>query len=299
MITKEETIRQSTNTFNKWRDIWDANTKENKCNYTKPTKNIIGFGTKRRLILFAFGPSFADNLAKVKAQKLHYDHDIMVVDKALGPVLEAGIIPNYVITADAHMRLEDSINLETFNPKLCKKITLISCVLSNPSWATFWKENGGDTYFYINKDGIRTHHRYGKTFNFDPEKGEIDAFLLPAATNVANSGFVFSTLLLGYKEIFLCGFNYSWDMFGSYYGTEKRDSTHRHLNVDKRISDNHITMLGIGNKLVQTSSSMMFSARWLTGFILKVEKELGVRTINLTGRGLIRIPFQAILKEAA
>ena len=151
--------------------------------------------------------------------------------------------------------------------------------------------------FYVNKDGIRTHKIFEEHFNYDELKGEREAFLLPAATNVANTAYIIASLLLEYRNIFLCGFDYSFDIGGQYYGTATYNDLHRDNKKTKKKFDNHITILGIDNKLTQTSNSMVFSAKWLMGAIHGITKAKKINTVNLTGRGILQIPLQAKIKE--
>lgn len=284
MITREDTVSQSKKTFNRWKDLWIANAIENKKNFKAfdaPKKE-----TGRSCIIFAYGPSFYKNLKKVKEQNLQFHYDIVCVDKAFVELVSEGIVPKYVITADARIDFNECLKMKNIDLRLLKNITLFCCVTGHTSWARAWKENNGRYYFYVNKDPIRSHHVMSSYFNYDRKKGNLEAILIPAPTNVANAAYILTSLILDYNKIYLCAFDYSFKQTSNYYGGSFSE-TNRDYQKNKKIIDNHLTVLGINNELYQTSESMMFSARWLLDAIEKISREMNKLTVNLTDSGIL------------
>ena len=297
-MNKQETINQSNRTFNKWKGIWSDNVDENLKSFSKFTIDE----EKRNgdsVIILAYGPSFTRNIDKIKELKLHHKHDIICVDKALKGVLKNKIIPRAVVSSDARIKISECLNIDEFDVSLVKRISLFVCVTSHPSWAKFWKENGGTIHFYINKDAIGTQREYRDRFNYDPEKGDQKAFSLPAAVNVANTAYTICVLKLQYKVIMLAAFDYSFKYWGNYYGEECYNDKHRDLKASKKNVDNQIHVIDVNNNIVQTSHSMLFSARWLINFVSAVSQQQQVKTINITGEGILFLPHQARLREVS
>ena len=287
-VDKKETVEQSNRAFKRWASLWGENADANR-KMLKPWPTLNGAGKGKGVLLFAFGPSFKDNVRQVKNQNLHHSYDVMCVDKALKELLANRIIPKYVMIADAQVNFETYGNID---PMLCQRITLIATATSNPAWVKHWTDNGGKVYFTVNKDGIRTHKEYKKYFDY--ENGE--AQLIPAASNVFNAAYVMASLFMGYSEILLFAADYSWKMAGKYYGNDS-DPKDTNFNVRKHSFNNHYTMIDIKNELVQVSQNMHFSSRWLIDFVSLMEREGRNQTINCTGRGILRIPRQAIIEE--
>lgn len=286
LANKEEVELQSQRAFSRWKEIWKKNAAENKKLYKK-CQPIIGAGRDKSCIVLAFGPSFKDNMSKIKANNLHYYHDIFCVDKALKSCIENGIVPKYVMVADAQVDFE---KWGKISPEYCKHIKLIMCVTGNSDWTKYWSKNGGDVYFVINKDGIKTHNIYREYLDY--RKGE--SIIIPAASNVGNSSYVFAALHLGYKEILLAAYDYSFAMDSAFYGISG-DHRDTNLNLPKHSFNNHYTMVDVRNNLVQVSNNMWFSARWLIDFIKLMEREGRNTTVNITGKGILKIPRQGML----
>lgn len=287
---KDEILKQSQRAYDRWKDIWHENARRNAACYEELPR-LEGRERGKSLLLFAFGPSFKENIRDIKENGMHHEADIMCVDKALPSLLENGIVPKYVMVCDAQVNFEKYGKID---PELCKSIDLLCTITCNAKWAEYWKNNGGKSYYTVNKDNIRTHKIYGKYL--DPTK----AYFIPAASNVANSAYVIATMILGYKEIFLAAFDYSFKIKGNYYGDDSKPKD-TNYNFDKHSENNHYTMLDVNGELVQASSNMYFSARWLTDFINQVMKQGINYTVNITGHGILHIPMQSKLlrKEAA
>jgi len=287
MLTRKEIVEQSERAVKRWESIWHENAKKNSEDFytdNKPLKR-----SNNSAIVMAFGPSLKNNIQNIVGNELDNDHDTICIDKSLKFSIDNGLIPNICVVADAQVNFEKYGQIE---PSLCKRIKLIMAVTANYKWSEYWKANGGEVYYYVNKDNIRSHKTFGKYFK-DKEK-----IIIPASSNVGNSAYVIAALVLEYKTILLAGYDYSWRMFGTYYGDNSRPKDTNTGN-DKLKSMNHDTLFDINGDQVQSSENMIFSAKWLIGFIHYLDKERNSQTINCTGAGILTIKKLAKFKEAA
>lgn len=287
LLARDEVIEQSKRAYERWESIWHTNAEHNsKC--VKQLPRIENKEVGKKCVIFAYGPSFKENIEAFVENKLHYEYDVICIDKALKSCLEYGVIPKYCIVSDAQVNFEEYGSIE---PHLCRNTSLFASVTANHKWAEHWVKNGGDVYFYVNKDNIRTHHIFSK---YIPHT---QSYLIPASSNVGNCAYVFATLVLGYKEILLAAYDYSYYLTGDYYGNQKKEPVDTNLKMKKHNLYNHYTTIGIDNKLVQVSHNMQFSAKWLIDFIANMVNQKKCLTINITGRGILRIPNQAKVKR--
>jgi hypothetical protein len=293
VVEKNETIEQSTRAFNRWKRIWDKNAKENASRW-QDNEPLRGKGARRQAIVFSFGPSLERNIREVKSNNMHYDYDIICVDKALKSLVEGGIVPDYVMLCDAQVSFEKYGNVD---PAVCKRATLISTITANPKWSKHWHENGGKIYFTVNKDGIGTHRRYREFLDYREGK----SISIPASSNVGNSAYVITTIHMGYQTVLLAGYDYSFKLDGEYYG-KANNAKDTNFKLKKHSFNNHATAIDINYDFVQCSRNMDFSARWLTDFIVAMERDLGITTVNITNAGILGVhgPVrQGKLKEVA
>lgn len=285
ILSRKEVVEQSKRAFDRWCDIWHENAKKNSdIGYTDSNKPIRG---SQDVVICAFGPSLIDNIKSIVENKIDEVLDVVCIDKSLKTLLENDVVPNYCVVADAQVDFDKYGNID---PKLCRRIDLFCAVTANYKWAEYWKNNGGNVHFYLNKDNIRTHKIFGKYF--DGKKKHI----IPASSNVGNSAYVFSSLVMGYQRILLAGYDYSYKLLGNYYGnnSKPKDTNTKH---DKHKCMNHNTLFDVKGDIVQASDNMVFSAKWLIGFINQMEKEKISVTINCTGAGILTINNQGKFKK--
>lgn len=295
-VSREETLKQSKRAFARWGKDWKRNATEN-WKLFKEYEPLTGKGTGREVCVFSFGPSLKENLRDMKARKMHYRCDIMCVDKALKTLLEFGIVPKYVVLADAQVPFKYG----DVDPNIVKSVTLISCITGNHEWVKHWSDNGGKVYFYYNKDAIETHKVYSECMGakYHPTETIKGTYLIPAASNVGNSTCVLATLVLNYEAVYLMGYDYCYKMGGNYYGNDKITGdmpVDTNYKVKKHNFNNHATGLDCRGDLVQYSMNMNFSSRWLIDFFtacMKANRKL--RAINLTGHGILFLPLMGEL----
>lgn len=256
-LTNEEIQRQSWAAYNQWRSDWIANTKHNK-NYIKRSiyKELEGMGRGKNLIIVANGPSLGKHWDLIK-QYRQYFH-IACVDKAFKPLMEHGIVPNFVCLCDANVDYK----------KYCEGLDtsqtfLLSNIAGEKNWVSNWK---GNVYFFINKDSIKSEQLFTSISNY--------AEYIPAASNVSNALIVLCFFILKYDYNLLTGYDYSWKL-GEYYSdgpTSKECWMSSHILSDLK-----------GDR-VRLSQNLSFSARWISDFLVSVSAK---NFINCSGQGLL------------
>lgn len=290
LLGKEEIMIQSEKAFDRWKEIWHYNAKINAMHF-RQEENVVNTGNSKQVLIFSFGPSLQKNINEVKEKGLQYDCDIICIDKALNTLLDNNIIPKYVVISDAQVNFEQYGNIDK---KYVPQIKLLAAITANCKWAKHWYNNGGQTYYYVNKDHLRSHRIFDKYL-----QGENAAWTIPASSNVGNAAYVLAVLPLGYREVYLFGYDYSYNLIGDYYGAQKDKPIDTNLKVDKHRFYNHYTVIDINGDLTQVSHNMQFSAKWLISYAQEMQKH-GVNTVNCTGAGILKINAQGrIIKEAA
>lgn len=247
MLSPNEVIEQSKSAMRQWENKWRDHAKQNGEIYRKggrSLKELVDIGLGRTVLCVGYGPSLERDIGViVRAKAAGKDFDIFCVDKAFAKLNEYKIKPTFVIAEDANINYEKYVEpwLEE-----TKHTTLIMNVNSNPKWARHWK---GKIYFHVNMDNIHTEKIFCEV------SGCPDT--IPASSNVGNSVVVVATTIMHYDKYLLLGYDSCWAQDDNYYAFED--------NV-KRYWMNHITMVDKVGRLVNTSSNLWFSIRWLNDF---------------------------------
>lgn len=252
-ITSQQIIHQSQSAMKQWEGIWRKHAAEAAKLPMKSLSDFEGSGAGRACLLIANGASFEREIETIK--KYQGNVDILVCDKALGHCLDNGVIPTYVLVADANVSFEKYC--EKWKDQL-KDTILFSSVCANPKWAALkgWK----DVYFYCVKDAIATE----KIFQ------EISGCpnVIAAGTNVSNTMIIFMSQcdnerqanFFGYDKYLLIGFDYCWTATGNYYAFDFEGK-------GKRYYMRHNYGRTIGGEYCYTSNNLGFSLSWIQKYI--------------------------------
>jgi hypothetical protein len=268
-LNKEETVQQSRDAYRQWKDIWIANAKRNGIvNKQRGTdaRDLMLAGRGRMAVLCAMGASLEKHLEAVKRVASNPLVDILCVDKCYDILCDAGIPVKYVTVSDASVVFSDWADKHAEQQK---GTTLFLTATSNPDWSEKW---AGPISVVICKDSIGTENEMAKHVHA--------AVTLPASSNVANGLVVIATHILGYQEISLVGFDYSWKPGEHYYAFAEEKSE------DKRFWQMGGYQTGIDDEMCYTSPNLLFSARWLKNFYIGQIEQLGISMHNCGGWGI-------------
>lgn len=268
-LNKNETVRQSQDAYRQWKDIWIANAKRNEeINKKRGTdaRDLMLAGRGRMAVLCAMGASLEKHLEAVKRVAANPLVDILCVDKCYDILAAAGIPIKYATVSDASVVFSDWADKHAEQQK---GTTLFLTATANPDWAEKW---AGPISVVICKDSIGTEHEMAKHIHAGAT--------LPASSNVANGLVVIATHILGYQEIALVGFDYSWKPGEHYYSFAEEKSE------DKRYWQIGGYQTGIDDEMCYTSPNLLFSARWLKNFFIGMIEPLGISMHNCGGWGI-------------
>ena len=271
-LTKENVNKHSTLALNMWRDLWKENCLKNKDKIYNSHKDFLNIYKDKIAVLFAYGPSFEDNVNKIKDSDIFINRDKYVigcVDKAFKPLCEKGVYPDYCLLADGTISAEDWLHgVDNAHVQNCY---LVSNIYGSSGWCQHWNDVAGKEkiIFYLNKDNIKSEEIFGPIAEFYE--------VIEAASNCGNSLAVFTTKIFGCKTTLLFAFDYGFT--NQYYGT---------CDSDKRWKFGTNTKIDIHGDLIRNTSNMDFSATWLETYIAYSLEKYKAKIINYTNNGLIR-----------
>lgn len=269
LTSQQSVLKHSQLALDHWGDLWKGNCERNKDKIVTSLKDIVGKYHNKTAVLFAFGPSFKENIRQFKKMD-RKDVVVGCVDKAFKFLVEEGIQPDFCLIADGSVSPSWFADVDKEAIKKCK---LISNIYAKPDWSDFWAEVSGpqNIYWFVNKDNLDSHKIYGEMVNYYE--------LIEAASNVGNSLVVFSVKIFGCKNVILYGYDYSWDT-GTYYGNGN--------HMKSTLVGTHREVDTVGN-IVYTNDNMRFSADWLHKYSYMVKAIYNVDIFNRTGKGILKI----------
>lgn len=280
-LSAEEVLKQSQAAFKQWGSTWKEHAVKNGKLYQElktSHKDLLFTGMGKTLLCIAYAPSFEEQIDIVKQYK-NDAVDIACVEKCLGSLLDHGITPKYVFTADAGVSYEKW--MKPWKEKT-KDINLIMNITGNPEWCYNWElnEKRNNIYFYVNKDNIQTEKIY------QPLSGCNE--VIPASSNVGNTVLVFSTQVFGYDKYLTLGYDFCWSADTKYYAFTDSDKRWwmRHMNtIDKK-----------GN-FIYTSQNLVFSARWASDYYKNVLWPKKIKMFDCSDRGIFELPTANLKRE--
>lgn len=269
LLSHTDVVRQSMSVYSQFGESkWKPYARENFKLDHKNAGELFNSGIGKTLVLCAMGASLEQHIDVLR--KYRDRVDILTCDKGFGPMLEAGVKPDYVMICDCNVLAGHYEKYMMHS----QGVKLLATVYANPMWTKPWM---GERYFYINRDAIESEKVFQKIFGLDTRT-------IPASSNVSNAMLVFFTGCDeynrfnwgGYEKYILLGYDYSWEPGGNYYAWSNP--------VPKRHYMNHRTLLDAHGEIVHTSENLMFSAKWIAMY-LKAFPQLPV--VNCSGRGLL------------
>lgn len=272
MLNHGDVLKQSRAVYSQFGEsVWIPNCKKNaSLPDRKDANDLRNIGLGKVLVCVAMGASLEEHMATLKDNRSKYD--IIACDKAFGVLIDNGIVPDFVLLADAN------IQFKWLAPYVEKTegVKLIATAYSNPEWTHAWK---GPKYFYLNTDSIDSQKI------FAPIMGE-GTRMVPAGSNVSNALVTFMTGCIGdyednfanYEAYLLVGFDYSWQPSGNYYAYSNP--------IPKSLYMSHMNMLDINGDSVRASENLVFSAKWLWMYSTRYQH---LNIVNCSGRGILDI----------
>jgi hypothetical protein len=277
MLTANEILEQSKNAYGQWKELWDSNSKKNgeifKKNGTS-FKDYFFAGAGRQLVIIAVGNSFQSQIEVLKKYCKEDKFDVMCIDKTFGNCIDNGIKPKYCVSADS--RIDYKQYLEPW-VEHSKDVIYVQNITGNVEWSEKWL---GEKVFYVNKDNIQTEKIHTKN------SGCCD--IIPASSSTGNTAIVFATQVLGYDKYILVGYDHCWKDNENFYGF---------FDSDKRYWMKSGTVINSSGEIVNTTSNLVFTFRWLNDFLVNIAQKLGVNIVNCSTSGLLTCPTRSLERE--
>lgn len=266
-LSPDEVLAQSKNAIEQWGPRWREHAAINGVIYKREGrthKDLFMRGRGRRVVLVAMGHSLERDIELLREYR--NDVDIATCDKGFHELMERGIKPDFVFMADA------GVSWEKYGAPHAAEtdgIILASNICGNPEWPKGWK---GPKYFFVNKDNLKSEEEFAQI------SGCKEA--IPAASCVGNIVLAFLVQIVGYDRYILSGYDYCWGPEENYYAFD--------WCWHKRCFMRHLDMVNGKGKFVSTSNNLLFSARWLSGFVSNVCSRVGARVIDCSD-GLLEV----------
>jgi hypothetical protein len=166
--------RINTQTIDHFKDMWTGNIKKNKKFWRKHLKlrGLSGLGINKAVIGIGAGPSFKKNKDVLK----HYtsldgikpweerDFITIAANHQFKPLLEMGIIPDFVLLVDGSDVVMDQLNKDI--PKEALNTQLITGVHASPKVISEWDRQGRGIVFYttpapVIRKAVKKHIKRG------------------------------------------------------------------------------------------------------------------------------------------
>lgn len=270
MLNKTDIHNQSTMAWNTWRKKWLGNCAINKTLPKISVHSLVNECKSDIVVQCAFGYSLTYGIETLKRHRNKVK--IIACDKSFGYLMDRGIVPDYVLIADA------SVSTDWIKGHDTSRTTLVANVACNPEWTTSWK---GRRVFYVNWDNIGTADILGRA---------ADCYeVIPASSNVSNAQVVFASQVLNPKVQLLIGYDYSWrDM--DYYPEFNSDG-----HDQKPFYMRHVDMPSPFGYMAKTSSNLLFSRNWMMQYLMKFRQ---TKIINCSEMGLLDLELHMPLEQA-
>lgn len=252
-LTTKEIVAQSNAAYDQWKDQWREHCKIHKdMGITSTFFDFMNMGVGKALLIVANGYSLEENIEVIK--KHQNNVDIMVCDKAIGHLLDHGIVPDFCVVCDANV--DADVYIMKWKDQL-SQTTLFNNVCGNPEWT---KLNWKNKCLFVNKDSISSEKEFSELSGCSN--------FVPAATNVSNEMVVLATQStnegrnnwMGYDKIILIGFDYCWSGEKSYYAFDQDGSGKMSYMKHAYVMDRNL-------EHCFSSSNLIFSAKWLDDYI--------------------------------
>lgn len=280
MVTLNDCIKQSKQVWGQFGySKWVPTAKKNAALDRRDVEELRHVGIGRTLVCVAMGASLEGQIETLKAHRSRFD--LLTCDKGFKTLLDRGIKADFVHLADTNIETRWMGGDDSPTWEETAGVGLISTPYANHEWTKRWK---GQRYFYVNKDAIRTEKHFEAILP--------GLRVIPASTNVSNAMVVFMTgsdeikreNFGGYDRILLVGYDYSWEVGGSYYAfADPRP---------KRFYMAHRSLMDIADLPCRTSENLFFSARWMFTYLTQHSY---LPVVNCSGRGILDIPSRGDL----
>ena len=232
---------------------WLANAHANRARVTREIGELWLDENPKHGVLIAAGPSLAASLPELLALD-RATHEIVCVDMALSFLVRNGLIPDYVICADASPEIAATLDV----PLLEARVPLLLQVTADPETGKNWQ---GPVYWFVAMSNVKDGDA-GQWMQAQHEKASgVSSFLVPGG-NVGSLGLSFLAGVRACPRILLYGHDFCWkspDVF--YCGGDRQDLARKRLESEAAAGTTYATR-DITGGAVSTNASLVNFASW-------------------------------------
>ncbi|MBS3927780.1 MAG: DUF115 domain-containing protein [Sphingomonadales bacterium] len=202
-------------------------------------------------VLIAAGPSLKDSLAELKAIDRN-THEIVCVDMALKFLLDNGLVPDYVICADASEEIARTLVAAP------PEVALLLNVVVHPDTAKDWV---GDIFWFCMMSNYRDKEANDWMQHDHAKKSGVSSFLVPGG-NVSSLGVSFLGSVRAVAKILLYGHDFCWTDDAEFYaGGVQKDLADIRIKTEAD-AGTVMTVPDSRGKPVKTTGSLLAFASW-------------------------------------
>lgn len=247
-------------------DTWAKNCSANRARVREQVDALWLAGNAKKGVLIAAGPSLRESLDELRALD-RATHELVAVDMALEGLLAAGIVPDFVIAADANPVIGDLLEDASIERP---ELPLLLADVADPSVADRWK---GPVFWY----GLLNQHKDPKTGEFMEKVHErlsgVSARLAPGG-NVSSLGLSFLVSVRACAKVLLYGHDFCWPADGPFYAPGAPDHLAQQRLAEERAAGTVYEHVASDGSKVLTNLSLLNFASWYHDVVHKAMPDL-------------------------
>lgn len=233
------------------KDGWSRNAAANKPRIVFQVSRLWCDANPKMGVLIAAGPSLKESIDELRALD-RSKHELVCVDMALKFLLDSGVVPDYVICADASEEIARTLVAAP------PEVALLLNVVVHPDTAKDW---AGDIFWfgmmsnYLDKeadDWMQHDHM---------KKSGMSSFLVPGG-NVSSLGVSFLASVRAVPKILLYGHDFCWKDDAEFYaGGVQQDLAQLRIKTEAD-AGTVLTVPDSRGNPVKTTGSLLAFASW-------------------------------------
>lgn len=233
------------------KDRWSAHAAANRPRIHQQVSALWLNANPRTGVLIAAGPSLKESIPELLSLDRE-KHEIVCVDMALDFLLKSGIVPDYVICADASDEIQRTL------VDAPPQVALLLNVVVAPETGIGWR---GQIYWYCMMSNYIDREAGDWMQRDHQKKSGVSAFLVPGG-NVSSLGVSFLSSVRAVPKVLLYGHDFCWTDDEEFYaGKSQHDLAHERIKTEAE-AGTVLTVPDSKGRMVKTTGSLLAFASW-------------------------------------
>ncbi len=233
------------------KDRWSRHAAANKGRIVFQVSRLWCDANPKTGVLIAAGPSLKESLPELKALD-RSKHELVCVDMALKFLLDNGVVPDYVICADASEEIARTLVAAP------PEVALLLNVVVHPDTAREWN---GDIFWFCMMSNYRDKEADDWMQRDHQKKSGVSSFLVPGG-NVSSLGVSFLGSVRAVSKILLYGHDFCWKDDAEFYaGGVQQDLAQLRIK-NEADAGTVLTVPDSRGNPVKTTGSLLAFASW-------------------------------------